>query len=88
MSYFCREIDENTFTCRSSFSPYVPPVEQISLEDNIPESVKEERKKSNGIEYLPGEKLLIQIAKQRKKARTIDVDRISKSLSRVLLSNF
>jgi hypothetical protein len=82
MSYFCREIDENTFKCSSSFSAYVPP-EQISLEDNIPESVKEERKKNDGIKYLPGEKLLIQIAKQRKKT-TIDVDRISKSLSRVL----
>jgi hypothetical protein len=80
----------NIFTCRSSFTPYVPPQEQISLQDNVPESVKEEKKKDNGIEYLPGERLLIKLAKQRKKEKggkraTLDVDRVSKSLARIRL---
>ena len=80
---------DNIFTCRSSFTPYVPPQEQISLQDNVPESVKEEKKKDNGIEYLPGERLLIKLAKQRKKEKgnkrvTLDIDRVSKSLSRII----
>jgi hypothetical protein len=79
----------NIFTCRSSFTPYVPPQEQISLQDNVPESVKEEKKKDNGIEYLPGERLLIKLAKQRKKEKgnkrvTLDIDRVSKSLARII----
>jgi hypothetical protein len=84
MAFFCHPEIENAFTCRSSFTPYVPPVEQISLQDHIPESVKEEKKKDGGVEYLPGERLLIKIGKQRKKAPKLDVDRLSKSLSRVL----
>ena len=75
---------QNIFTCRSSFTPYVPPQEQISLQDHVPESVKEEKKKDGGVEYLPGERLLIKLGKQRKKKKTLDVDRVSKSLSRVL----
>lgn len=85
MDFFCHPEIENAFTCRSSFTPYVPPVEQISLQDHIPESVKEEKKKDGGVEYLPGERLLIKIGKQRQKASPkVDVQRISKSLSRVL----
>ena len=81
MAFFCHPEIENAFTCRSSFTPYVPPVEQISLQDHIPE----EKKKDGGIEYLPGERLLIKIGKQRKKATPkVDVERINKSLSRVL----
>jgi len=76
---------QNIFTCRSSFTPYVPPQEQISLQDHTPESVKEERKKDGGVEYLPGERLLIKLGKQRKKKKkSLDIDRVSKSLSRVL----
>ena len=80
---------DNIFTCRSSFTPYVPPKEEISLQDHVPESVKEEKKKDNGIEYLPGERLLIKLAKQRKKEKgnkrvTLDIDRVSKSLSRII----
>jgi hypothetical protein len=85
---------ENIFTCRSSFTPYIPPPEQISLQDHVPEAVKEEKKKDGGIEYLPGERLLIKLGKQRKKEKgsgfasnrksRLDVDRVSESLSRVL----
>ena len=76
---------QNIFTCRSSFTPYVPPQEQISLQDHVPQSVKEERKKDGGIEYLPGERLLIKLGKQRKKKKqSLDVDRVAESLSRVL----
>ena len=80
---------DNIFTCRSSFTPYVPKREIISLQDHVPESVKEEKKKDNGIEYLPGERLLIKLAKQRKKEKgnkrvTLDIDRVSKSLARII----
>jgi hypothetical protein len=81
---------ESIFTCRSSFTPYVPPQEIISLQDHVPQSVKEEKKKDGDIEYLPGERLLIKLAKQRKKEKgktpkpRLDVDRVAKSLSRVL----
>ena len=80
---------DTIFTCRSSFTPYVPPKEEISLQDHVPESVKEEKKKDNGIEYLPGERLLIKLAKQRKKEKgktpkpKLDIDRVSKSLARI-----
>jgi hypothetical protein len=94
MAFFCHPEPENAFTCKSSFTPYVPPQEQISLQDHIPQSVKEEKKKDNGIEYLPGERLLIKLGKQQKKKLRskirqtskahLNVDRISKSLSRVL----
>ena len=81
MAFFCQPEPENNFTCRSSFTPYVPPVEHISLQDHTPESVKEEKKKDGGVVYLPGERLLIKMGKQKQK---LDVKRISKSLSRVL----
>ena len=74
---------ESIFTCKSSFKPFVPPAEQISLQNHVPESVKQEKKKSGGIEYLPGEKLLIKLAKHRKKEK-IDIDRVTQSMSRVL----
>lgn len=93
---FCTSVDlterENIFTCRSSFTPYAPPPEQISLQDHVPESIKEEKKKDGGIEYLPGERLLIKLGKQRKKDKasgtrsSLDIDRVAKSLSRVSLS--
>ena len=80
--------EQSLFTCRSSFTPHVPPQELISLQDHVPESVKEEKKKDGGVEYLPGERLLIKLGKQRKKKpKTLDVDRVTRSLSRVL-SNF
>ena len=78
---------QNIFTCRSSFTPYVPPEEKISLQDHIPESVREDKKKSGGVEYLPGERLLIQLGKQRQKkqkTKTVDIERVTQSLSRVL----
>jgi hypothetical protein len=81
MAFFCHPEPDNAFTCQSSFTPYVPPEEKISMQDHIPEAVKEAKKKDGGITYLPGERLLIQIGKQKPK---VDVDRISKSLSRVL----
>ena len=76
--------EQSIFTCRSSFTPYVPPQEQISLQDHVPQSVKEEKKKDGGVEYLPGERLLIKLGKQRKKKKNLDVDRVAQSLSRVL----
>ena len=93
MAFFSRNDlaeKENIFTCRSSFTPYITPQEIILLQDHVPQSVKEERKKDGGIEYLPGERLLIKLAKQRKKEKgktpkpRLDVDGVAKSLSRVL----
>ena len=89
MAFYCHASDEksNIFTCKSSFTHYVPPQEKISLQDHIPDSVKEERKKDGDVVYLPGERLLIKLAKQRNKGRkknNFDVDRVAASLSRVL----
>ena len=77
------------FTCRSSFTPFVPPPAMVSLQDHIPDIVREERKKNNDIEYLPGEKLLIKLNKEKRKNKkkqehNIDIDRIQKRLTSVL----
>ena len=77
------------FTCRSSFTPFVPPPAMVSLQDHIPDIVREERKKKNDIEYLPGEKLLIKLNKEKRKNKkkqghNIDIDRIQKRLTSVL----
>jgi hypothetical protein len=78
--------DSNSvFCCRSNFTPR----QIISLNDPIPEIVKEERKKNKGIVYLPGEKLLLSLAKSKREPKMeLDVDRISQSLSRVIISGF
>ena len=68
-------------------SSYFKQVEVCPLEDNIPEAVKLEKKKDNGVTYLPGERLLIQLNKQRKKKKknnNIDVARVTASLGRIL----
>jgi hypothetical protein len=54
------------FSCNSYF---VQVEQECPLDDPVPESVKQEKKKDNGITYLPGEKLLIQLSKQRKKKK-------------------
>ena len=68
---------DTVFCCQSYFVP--KPV--ISLQDTIPETVKEEKKKDKGIVYLPGEKLLLSL---KPKKKPLDIDRITKSLSRLL----
>ena len=81
------------FTCKSSFTPV--PEEKLSLDDHVPDSIKEEKKKQNGVEYLPGERLMIKLGKQREKEKKIIkvptevtvAKRTAQSLSRVL-SNF
>ena len=77
------------FTCRSSFTPFVPPPAMVSLQDHIPDIEKSERKKNNDIKYLPGEKLLIKLNKEKRKNKkkqghNIDIDRIQKRLTSVL----
>lgn len=84
------------FNCHSQFTPYREP-EPEGLADVEPEIYKQERKKAKGIQYLPGEKLLIKLAKENKKKNAkakkkvverkvlrSDIDRISESMSRVL----
>jgi hypothetical protein len=51
------------FSCNSYFKPVV---QECALDDPVPEAVKIAKKKDNGITYLPGEKLLIQLGKQKK----------------------
>jgi hypothetical protein len=83
MAFFChRDISSNNFSSQSHFTPKV--VEPISL--NLVKT-----KKDNEVVYLPGERLLIKLGKHRKnlqkaKDPVLDVDRISKSLSRVLVN--
>ena len=68
---------ESIFCCRSTFTP------KPALLDTVVE-----QKKPKEIEYLPGEKLLISLKKQKEKApkvpRDRDIERITKSMSRVL----
>lgn len=61
------------------------------LEDVEPEEFKQEKKKNKGITYLPGEKLLIKLGKEKEKERKKkqktpqpDVERITKSLKRII----
>jgi hypothetical protein len=81
MSFAChQDNDPNFFGCTSFFMPVEEEV--CPLNDNVPESVKAMEKK-NKITYLPGEKLLIQLSKQKKK-KYIDVDRVAASLGKIL----
>ena len=78
----------NFFNCYSQFKAYVEP-EPEGLEDVEPEEYKAEKKKNNGITYLPGEKLLIKLGKEKKKKKEKkkvkpDISRISESLNRVV----
>jgi hypothetical protein len=75
------------FGCTSYFMPVQEEV--CPLEDSTPETIKLQEKKNNGINYLPGEKLLIQLSKQRKKQNlkkqsNLDVERVTASLGRIL----
>jgi hypothetical protein len=77
----CHNQNENSyFSTRSEFRSVIAPQQPIIVE--LP-------KAKDAPKYLPGEKLLIKLGKERKstKKENIDVDRITKSLSRVL-SNF
>ena len=97
---FCHQDSEvnNVFLCRSSFKKFEPEPEIGINADPTPA----EYKKKDEIEYLPGERLLIKLNKQRRKAKdkqkkakdkqkkyrenNIDVERVSASLARVLNS--
>jgi hypothetical protein len=72
------------FSTRSDFKPFAAPIAQTQAE---PKKQHKEPPK-----YLPGERLLIKLGTDRKKEKekekkNIDIDKITKSLSRVL-SNF
>lgn len=78
--------NDGFFQCKSVFEPYVEPQEFID-----PEPYEEKIKQSKKQQYLPGEKLLLELDKKRKKENTnhkkknnLDIDRISESLSRTL----
>jgi hypothetical protein len=77
---FCHSQDvQSIFSCQTKFTP--KPV--ITLLPIV------EPKKNKEIEYLPGEKLLLSLGKQKKpkvSKGNIDLDRITKSMSRVLIS--
>ncbi len=83
------DTETNPFICQSYFTPrYQPEPEICPLDDAVPEIVKIQKKKDNGVVYLPGEKLLIQLKKQKDKEKekknNIDIERITESLNRVL----
>ena len=82
----CHQDEGSGFFTASS---YFNPVEECPLDDNVPEAVKIHKKKYNDIHYLPGEKLLIQLSKQRKKQNlkkqsNLDVERVTASRGRIL----
>ena len=87
MSFACHLDEGSGFFSAASY--FMPEQEEICpLDDPTPEAVKIERKKNNGITYLPGEKLLLQLSKQRKKQKktqsNLDVERVTASLGRIL----
>ena len=77
----CHNEQSNYFSTRTDFKPFVSP---IALAPPVAQSVAEAK-------YLPGERLLIKLGKDRKKEKKkndeIDILRITKSLNRVL-ANF
>lgn len=78
----------NFFNCYSQFKPYEEP-EPEGLDDVEPAQVRADKKKNKGITYLPGEKLLIKLGKEKEKKKKvkpekINLKRITESLSRVL----
>ena len=72
---FCHQEEEQSlFVCQSSFVPQAQP-------GPGPEQPEQPKKPK----YLPGERLLIQLGRERKKTKKkVDVDRIAESVSRVL----
>ena len=74
----CHNEQSNYFSTRTDFKPFVSP---IALAPPVAQSVAEAK-------YLPGEKLLISLHKNRQKEKKkndeIDILRITKSLNRVL----
>ena len=89
----CQDVMNDIFTCKSSFRPFVPMAPQLSLQDHVPDIEKIERKKNNDTKFLPGEKLLLQLAKQKQKQKknqghknNIDIERTQERLSQVLKS--
>jgi len=75
----CHTTESNGFfNCKSYFQPVV---EVCPISDPIPEDVK----KKEEVKYLPGERLLIKLNKEKqKKKNNIDVERITQSLQRIL----
>ena len=92
MAFFtCKDNENDIFTCKSSFTKYVPPIEKLSIQDNVPEIEKLERKKNNNVKYLPGERLLLQLEKDKQKHKkkqdpktNLNVKKVQESLNRIL----
>ena len=92
MAFFtCKDNENDIFTCKSSFTKYVPPIEKLSIQDNVPEIEKLERKKNNNVHYLPGERLLLQLEKDKQKHKkkqdpktNLNIEKVQESLRRVL----
>ena len=79
---FCHQDNtESLFVCKSSFIPAPEPV--LSNPQQF-ESPHPQIKQTTT--YLPGERLLIKLGKekQKKKGEIIDVERIARSLGRIL----
>ena len=77
----CHNEQSNYFSTRTDFKPFVSP---IALAPPVAQSVAPKEAK-----YLPGEKLLISLHKNRQKEKkknidVLDISKITKSLSRVL----
>ena len=78
------------FNCNSQFIPFQEEI--CPLDDPTPEAIKIEKKKNKGINYLPGERLLIKLNKFEKrkkknngrKVNNLDVERVASSLGRIL----
>ena len=78
---FCHQDNtESLFVCKSSFVPTPEPILSSPQQFEPPPPIKQTTT------YLPGERLLIKLGKekQKKKEKTIDIDRVVRSLVRIL----
>ena len=78
----CHNQNESYFSTRTDFKPFV----SLGITN---QTQAEPKKQHKDAKYLPGEKLLISLHKNRQKEKKkkddVDIDRITKSLSRVLV---
>ena len=87
---FSRNNDKfrSIFACQKEFTPAVV-VEEIDEDGNVYEELKIKKKKPKASKYLPGQRLLLKLNKQKHdknklKPNTPDMNKITKSVNNLL----
>jgi hypothetical protein len=74
---------KSIYSCARDFQPAVV-VEEIDDRGEVYETLNVEKKKTKASKYLPGERLLLKLNKQKKQKNMLDVNKITNSLQNVL----